>query len=101
MHVFLDDFEICNLPNSGRRHENILNSIQASKFSESMFFNYKKHFSIVLMATCDAYYQFKLVDIGAAGSNHDATVFKVRVWKFNFERKNAAAKNATTTELSC
>jgi hypothetical protein len=21
MHVFLDDFEICNLPNSGRRHE--------------------------------------------------------------------------------
>jgi hypothetical protein len=22
MHVFLDDFEICNLPNSGRRHEN-------------------------------------------------------------------------------
>jgi hypothetical protein len=21
MHVFLDDFEICNLPNSGQRHE--------------------------------------------------------------------------------
>jgi hypothetical protein len=21
MHVFLDDLEICNLPNSGRRHE--------------------------------------------------------------------------------
>jgi hypothetical protein len=25
MHVFLDDFKICNLPNSGRRHEKPLN----------------------------------------------------------------------------
>jgi hypothetical protein len=28
MHVFLDDFEICNLPNSGRRHENCFASIR-------------------------------------------------------------------------
>jgi hypothetical protein len=27
MHVFLDDFEICSLPNSGRRHENDIYNI--------------------------------------------------------------------------
>jgi hypothetical protein len=28
MHVFLDDFEICNLPNSGRRPEKFVNGCE-------------------------------------------------------------------------
>ncbi|XP_023311315.1 protein ALP1-like [Anoplophora glabripennis] len=50
--------------------------IQAPNYSGSEFFNYKKGFSLVLMATCDAYYRFVLVDIGGAGSNHDSVVFQ-------------------------
>jgi hypothetical protein len=34
MHVFLDDFEICNLPNSGRRHENEIYRCNKVKYKE-------------------------------------------------------------------
>lgn len=30
------------------------------------------------MATCDAYYSFSMVDIGAGGANHDSAIFKAR-----------------------
>lgn len=50
--------------------------IQCPRYSGSVYFSYKKSFSIILMAVCDAYYRFTYVDIGAAGANHDAAVFR-------------------------
>lgn len=44
--------------------------------SGSSFFNYKKYFSIVLMAWVDAEYKFVCVDIGSYGSSSDSSIFK-------------------------
>lgn len=49
--------------------------ITAPANSGSQFFNYKKTFSIVLMAIVDADYKFICLDVGAYGKNSDEDIF--------------------------
>ena len=49
--------------------------IQAPARSGSLYYNYKKSFSIVLLAVCNARYEFTLVDIGEAGRQSDSGVY--------------------------
>ena len=49
--------------------------MQAPAKSGSSFFTYKKTFSIVLLAICDARYKFTLVDIGDTGRQSDGSVY--------------------------
>ncbi|XP_073471047.1 uncharacterized protein [Aquarana catesbeiana] len=44
--------------------------------SGSSYFNYKKYFSVVLLALSDAHLKFLFVDVGAYGSQGDARIFR-------------------------
>jgi len=50
--------------------------IQAPAKSRSLFFNYKKTFSIVLLTLVDANYRFIAVDIGSYGRQSDGRTLK-------------------------
>ncbi|XP_071652757.1 uncharacterized protein [Temnothorax longispinosus] len=71
--------------------------IQAPPCTGSEFYNYKKYFSIVLMALCDANYKFTWVDIGQFGSISDGGVWS----KTNFaaDLENNAADLPEPTPL--
>lgn len=44
--------------------------------SGSLYYNYKKYFSIVLLAVCDADYKFTYIDVGAFGKCSDSSIYK-------------------------
>ncbi|KAM4038366.1 uncharacterized protein ACNLHF_016678 [Anomaloglossus baeobatrachus] len=50
--------------------------VQQPPRSGSRFFNYKKYFSVVLMAVADAHSKFAAIDVGAYGSTGDSRVLR-------------------------
>ncbi|KAM4018808.1 uncharacterized protein ACNLHF_006456 [Anomaloglossus baeobatrachus] len=70
-------YNICQFPNCLGSVDGKHIRIVKPAASGSEYYNYKKYFSIVLMAITDADYKFISVDIGAYGRSNDSQVFKM------------------------
>ncbi|XP_073431990.1 peroxisomal biogenesis factor 7 isoform X1 [Dendrobates tinctorius] len=68
--------KLCHFPNCLGAVDGKHIRIAKPAGSCSEYFNYKKYFSIVLMAIADANSKFLSVDIGAYGRSNDSQVFK-------------------------
>lgn len=78
-------------------------SIIKPKKSGSLYFNYKKTFSIVLFALVDANYRFRYLDIGAPGSKGDGGIWQSTPLQKAIDNNKAglpkSVKVSTTPEL--
>lgn len=63
-------------------------TLQCPPNSGSLFFNYKKYYSIVLMAVSNHVYRFTLVDVGAYGGNSDGGIFNDSLIGENMKNEN-------------
>jgi hypothetical protein len=73
--------------------------------SGSLYFNYKKYFSINLLAVCNANYEFIYVDVGCYGKSSDSTIFansdlkkKMDEGVLNIPRPSPVIENDPTQE---
>ncbi|XP_068123187.1 putative nuclease HARBI1 [Hyperolius riggenbachi] len=66
----------CNFPNCLGAIDGKHVRLQKPARSGSLYFNYKKYFSLVLLAVADADYNFIYVDVGSYGGSSDSGIFQ-------------------------
>lgn len=54
------------------KHVRIINP----EHSGSIYCNYKKFFSVVLLAVCDCDYRFTYINVGSCGTDSDSSIFR-------------------------
>jgi hypothetical protein len=68
--------------------------IQSPHNSGSLFFNYRKTFSVVLLALVDANYKFTIIDIGGYSKSSDGGLFTKSILGKSLEAKTLNIPNS-------
>ncbi|KAM5171167.1 uncharacterized protein ACMZJ9_003917 [Mantella aurantiaca] len=68
-------WRLCNFPNCLGAIDGKYIRIIMPPMSRSKYFNYKKYFSVVLLAALAADYRFTYIDVGSYGSSSDSAIF--------------------------
>jgi len=68
--------------------------IQAPRNSGSLFFNYKKTFSVVLLALVDANYKVTIIDVGGYGKSSDGGLSTRSILEKSLEAKTLYIPNS-------
>ncbi|XP_068089476.1 uncharacterized protein [Hyperolius riggenbachi] len=66
----------CNFPHCIGANDGKHVRVVCPPCTGSKYFNYKKFFSLVMLAIVDSDYQFLYLDVGSYGSSSDSTIFK-------------------------
>lgn len=74
--ISADYMKIWNFPNCLGALDSKHVKIICPKHSGSMYYNYKKFFSIVLQAVCDASYRFIMIEVGSYGRQSDGGTYQ-------------------------
>ena len=91
--------ELWNMPHVIGAIDNKQVAMECPKNTESLYPNYKGFFSQVLLAVCDAKYNFIFIDIGQYGSTNDSAVLKnselgsLELYSLNIPSEDIAEKN--------
>ena len=72
--------------------------MQSPHNSGSAYFNYKKTHSIVLLAVCNAKYEFTMVDIGDSGRQSDGSVYNNSQLGFAIEKNSLNLPDGSNPE---
>ena len=68
--------------------------IQATHNSGSLFFNYKKTFSVVILALVDENYKFTIIDVGGYSNSSDGGLFTRSIWGKSLEANTLNIPNS-------
>ncbi|XP_051170501.1 uncharacterized protein LOC127287551 [Leptopilina boulardi] len=95
LQISADFLQNCNFPNTAGPFDGKHFEIKCPSNSGSSYYNYKKNFSVVLIAACDSNYKFTVIHVGEMGGNNDSGIFAQSPIRLSLHNNQIGLPNGT------